>query len=82
MPISIAANELNLPVTKTYSSEIDPIALHVAAVNFPEAVPLGDIHEVSQEVIVTIVEQFPDSLFVLGAGPPCTDVSFLKSQGA
>ena len=45
---------------------------------------LGDIEELKLQDVLAVGEQYPNSLFTMVGGPPCTDVSVLKHnrQGA
>ena len=70
---------LGWPVAAHYYSETEPDALYLAAINFPDAVNLGDIRKISDAVLTQMANKFPAALFVLAGGPPCTDVSLLNA---
>ena len=66
----------------TFYSEIDPDAQEVAKKQFPQAVALGNIKDISQDLLNSLVWQYPYTKWLVFGGPPCTDVSLLKSDRA
>ena len=62
-----------------YYSEVEADALLVAKVNHPGAIPLGSVVDIDDDVIWAIVTRQPHALFLLGGGPPCTDVSLVNA---
>eukprot|EP00972_Heterocapsa_arctica_P025471 3750363-Heterocapsa_arctica.AAC.1 len=51
----------------------------VAATNHPQAISLGDITLISGDAVKALAETHPDCTFIIGAGPPCQDVSLLNA---
>lgn len=82
MVLSMAAESAGLNVSATYYSDICADSLLVAGTLFPEAIPIVAIERVTASAIAALVKKWPDANFLLGGGPPCTDVSLLKSGNA
>ena len=80
LPASVVLSELGLSPEATYYAETNPDALEVAYKQFPQAVALGDVRDVSQSALHSLVSQHRHSKWIVLGGPPCTDVSLLKSQ--
>ena len=77
---STACAQLNLNVIATYYSEILEDAIKVASTLFPDAVSLGDITTITDAVVTSIIQLFPESIFVIMGGPPCQDVILLNED--
>ena len=79
LPASHILKEWGITPVATYYSEIDEGSIRVAKKEFPEATNLGPVQDISRSVCQDIVDKYPpDTLYLLGAGPPCTDVSRLQ----
>ena len=52
----------------------------MANTQFPSAINLGDITLISEQIIVDLIGKHPDSVWIMGGGPPCTDVSLLNAD--
>ena len=81
MPASLAAEVLRLQVAAHYTSEPNPDALAVAYGRFPELRRLADVEHIDRETLICITTEFPKSLILFTAGPPCQDVSYLNEDG-
>lgn len=68
----IAIEQLGLPITKYYASEIDRYAIKVAHANYPDTVHIGDIRGIRKEYLPKID--------VLMGGSPCQGFSFAGKQ--
>lgn len=66
----IALKELNIPVDKYYSSEIDKNAIKVTQLNFPETIQLGDVLNLNSELLFTLPE-----IDLVMFGSPCRSLS-------
>ncbi len=80
LALSVALDSMSINVVASYFSEICPDCCLVAATNFPAAINIGDIKTISRSTIAKIVKQWPHCWWILGAGPPCQDVSLLNSS--
>ncbi len=63
-----ALDAAGVPVGKRYVSEIDPYASAIVRKNYPDAIELGDIRNVSKESV-------PDEIDLMCGGFPCQDLS-------
>ena len=70
-----ALKELGVTVTKYYTSEIDPYPIKIAMKNHPEIIHVGDISELTE------LEPWMEDIDLFMGGPPCQDLSGLKSDG-
>ena len=68
----IALDQLGIPVTKYYASEIDKWAMKVSAANYPDIIQLGDVRDVNPGDLPTID--------LLIGGSPCQGFSFAGHQ--
>ena len=82
LALSVALETAGVNVVASYYSEICTDCCLVAATNFPSAINLGDITKITSSFIADIVKQWPHCWWVLGAGPPCQDVSLLNSAAS
>lgn len=80
LALSVALEAMSINVVASYFSEICSDCCLVAATNFPAAVNIGDIRKISKATIAAIVKQWPHCWWIMGAGPPCQDVSLLNSS--
>lgn len=69
----IALEKSGIKVDNYFASEIDKYAIQVTQKNYPNTIQLGDINQVSDEVL----SKFPKIDLVIG-GSPCQDFSTLK----
>ena len=67
----IALDELNIPVEKYYSSEIDEYAITVLKNNWDDIIHLGGVES---------VKNIPDKIDLLIGGSPCQDLSIAKNN--
>tara|TARA_B100000424_G_C22895612_1_gene476387 strand:- start:170 stop:1102 length:933 start_codon:yes stop_codon:yes gene_type:complete len=68
----IALDQLGIPVTNYYASEIDKWAMKVSAANYPDIIQLGDVRDVNPGDLPTID--------LLIGGSPCQGFSFAGHQ--
>ena len=68
----IALDQLGIPVTNYYASEIDKWAKKVSAANYPDIIQLGDVRDVNPSDLPTID--------LLIGGSPCQGFSFAGHQ--
>ena len=68
----LALEQLNIPITNYYSSEIDKNAIKVTQHHFPNTIQIGDIKQVNGKSLPKI------DLVV--AGSPCQDLSSLRKD--
>ena len=68
-----ALKNLNIPVKKYYSSEIDKTAIRIAYKNHPDIIQLGDIRKVKKEY-------FAEKIDLMIGGSPCQDLSIAKQN--
>lgn len=64
----VALDRAGIPVGKRYVSELDPYASQVLRSNYPDAIELGDIRNVTKETV-------PDRIDLMCGGFPCQDMS-------
>lgn len=64
----IALDELGIPVTKYYASEIDSFAMQVSSHNYPDIIQLGNVKDINPEV-------FKEQIDLLIGGSPCQNLS-------
>ena len=69
----VALERAGIPVEKYYASEIDEYAMKISNKNYPEIIQLGDIRDVSEEVLDSIM---PIDMVI--GGSPCQDLSNYK----
>ena len=69
----VALERAGIPVEKYYASEIDEYAMKISNKNYPEIIQLGDIRNVSEEVLDSIM---PIDMII--GGSPCQDLSNYK----
>ena len=82
LPVSCVCHSLSCPPLAVFFSEVDEDACAVIEKKWPQAIPLGDVKCLSEAVLISMVNQFPDVWWILTGGPPCTDVSLLKDDRA
>lgn len=63
-----ALDRAGVPVGRRYVSEIDPYAASVVRKNYPDAIEVGDIRNVSKATV-------PDEIDLMCGGFPCQDLS-------
>ena len=78
MPMSVVARRFGWPVVATYFCEIDRDSCLVASTVCPEASTLWDVTAVSESRLRQLLDAHPGALILIGAGPPCVDVTLLK----
>ena len=79
--LRVALDCLGVPVAGHVSIEKNPEAQRVVESFFPDALMVGDIEDVDQEMVKSWALRFSSvSLIILGAGPPCQGVSGLNSD--
>jgi DNA-cytosine methyltransferase len=66
----IALNNLGIPIDRYYASEIEQSSIKIALKNFPDTIQLGDVREVTSEVLDEIGE-----VDLLIGGSPCRNLS-------
>lgn len=71
----VALERAGIPVEKYYASEIDEYAIKISNKNYPNIIQLGDIRNVSEEILDTIM---PIDLII--GGSPCQDLSSTKQD--
>ena len=71
LPLSLAAERLNLRIVAVYASEVCEGALLVAQHNWPEVIMLGRIEGVTRGVVAGIVTRHTGARIVVAAGVPC-----------
>ena len=69
----VALERAGIPIEKYYASEIDEYAMKISNKNYPEIIQLGDIRNVSEEVLDSIM---PIDMII--GGSPCQDLSNYK----
>ncbi len=62
----VALERAGIPIEKYYASEIDEYAMKISNKNYPEIIQLGDIRNVSEEVLDSIM---PIDMII--GGSPC-----------
>ncbi len=72
--LQIALKELEIPVSKYYYSEIDVHAIKQTQLNFPDAIPVGDVTKWREWDIDW------SKVDLIGAGSPCQGFSFAGKQ--
>jgi hypothetical protein len=82
LPVAVVAQMLQCDPIAHFFSEIDPDALTVASDRWPDAINLGDINEITSNTLLRLTEKFPEAKWFVSGGPPCTDVSLLKTHRA
>ena len=69
----VALERAGIPIEKYYASEIDEYAMKISNKNYPEIIQLGDIRNVSEEILDSIM---PIDMII--GGSPCQDLSNYK----
>ena len=69
----VALERAGIPVEKYYASEIDEYAMKISNKNYPEIIQLGDIRNISEEILDSIM---PIDMII--GGSPCQDLSNYK----
>ena len=69
----VAFERAGIPIDKYYASEIDEYAMKISNKNYPEIIQLGDIRNVSEEILDSIM---PIDMII--GGSPCQDLSNYK----
>lgn len=69
----VALKRAGIEVEKYYASEIDEYAMKVSNKNYPDIIQLGDIRNVSEEVLESIMP-----IDIVIGGSPCQDLSNYK----
>ena len=69
----VALERAGIPIEKYYASEIDEYAMKISNKNYPEIIQLGDIRNISEEVLDSIM---PIDMII--GGSPCQDLSNYK----
>ena len=69
----VALERAGVPIEKYYASEIDEYAMKISNKNYPEIIQLGDIRNVSEEILDSIM---PIDMII--GGSPCQDLSNYK----
>lgn len=64
----IALQELGIPVTKYYASEVDKFAIQNTMANFPDTIQLGDVRNIDGRAL--------GHVDMLIGGSPCQSFSF------
>lgn len=79
----IALNNLKIPISNYYASEIKPQAILCTKYNFPTTIHIGDVKNVSYKngILITEEGEYESEIDLLIAGSPCQDLSFLKAGG-
>eukprot|EP00438_Fugacium_kawagutii_P005555 Skav232226 [mRNA] locus=scaffold286:249647:254238:- [translate_table: standard] len=83
--LRVAADQLHLPMAGHISIECNPHACRVVESFFPNSLFYSSVEEINEEVVTSWACQFPSvGVVLVGAGPPCQDVSKLNvdRQGA
>jgi site-specific DNA-cytosine methylase len=66
------SNFLNPDQYSYYTSEIDKRAMSITSANFPRTTHLGNLLDLDDDQLGVL---FPNGVFLLSAGSPCTDLS-------
>lgn len=75
----VALDRAGIPVKTYIACEIDKHAVAVSTKNYPDIVRLGDVREVTAEMVGTVGGQAPfTGVDLLIGGSPCTDLSIAK----
>lgn len=69
----LALQRAGITVSKYYASEILPDAMKITHKNFPNTIDLGDITQISNEMLDTLPK-----IDLLIGGSPCQDLSVYK----
>lgn len=69
----LAFERAGIPIEKYYASEIDRYAIKISNKNYPEIIQLGDIKNISSEVLDLIMP-----IDIIIGGSPCQDLSKYK----
>ena len=72
---NLALKRAGIPVNKFMASELDRHAIKVAMANHPEIIQLGDVRNITAEVVLSHIDN-TDNLILVG-GSPCQDLSSL-----
>ena len=72
MPATAALHKLGVH-SITYFSETANDPLELAAIHWPNAIPIGDIEFLTEELLTAIAQRHPGALFWITGGVPCTD---------
>eukprot|EP00438_Fugacium_kawagutii_P027558 Skav207077 [mRNA] locus=scaffold1909:466964:476771:+ [translate_table: standard] len=79
--LRVALDLVGVPVLGHVSVEVNPNAQRVVEAHFPGSVCISKVEEVTEEVVRGLACRFSQcALVLLGAGPPCQDVSGLNSE--
>ncbi|KAE8748793.1 hypothetical protein FOCC_FOCC004387 [Frankliniella occidentalis] len=73
----VALNKLGIPVLRYFSSEICPNALRVQSLRHPNVIRLGDVRQVTPEVLDRL-----GNIDLLLAASPCADLSRVNPRRA
>ena len=68
---ALALEIAGIPIHQTYFSEVNPYAIKVFSKNFPAAIPLGDIRNISG----TELRKYNTGSWIVTGGFPCQDIS-------
>lgn len=71
----VALERAGIPVEKYYASEIDEYAMKISKKNYPNIIQLGDIRNITEEVLNSIM---PIDMII--GGSPCQDLSSTKQD--
>ena len=77
MPATAALQKLGVH-SITYYAEVASDPLELAAIHWPNAIPIGDIRLLDQVVLGNIAQKHVGALFWITGGIPCKDVSVLN----
>ena len=79
--LRVCADALLLPMAGHISSEVSPEGNRVVEAHFPEALVVGSVESIDEEMVTSWACRFSSvGVVVVGGGPPCQGVSGLNSD--